>query len=89
MRQKPVHVRRRYAFGVSFGITSVIFLGWMASYGISSSPVLADKTNGDKIDTPVSSLTASAIGAFKDMKGMVFGSNKTEYSSIEVTGGGR
>lgn len=88
MKAKPEHIRRRYAFLVSFSITAVIFAGWIASYGLKSSPVLADKESN--IKTPVSSLTASVVGAYNDIKNIVFGSNKTEYTSvIEVTGGKR
>ncbi len=91
MRSKPEHVRRKFAFVVSFSVSLVIFLGWMASYGIKSSPVLTDKGDGEtKVQPPVSSLTASVVGAYDDVKNMVFGSNKVEYSSqVEVTGGKR
>ncbi len=92
MRTKPEHIRRRYAFLVSFSVTSVIFLGWMASYGLKSSPVITD-ANGDstqKVEAPLSSMTASVFNAFGDIKGMIFGSNKTEYSAgLEVTAGKR
>jgi hypothetical protein len=88
MRSKPEHVRRRYAFLVSFSVSALIFVGWIASYGFSTSPVLADKNSN--VEAPVSSLTASAFGAFQDMKSIFFGSNKTEYSSdIEITAGKR
>lgn len=87
LKQKPPHVRNRFAFLVSFAITFVVFAGWIASYGFKSSPILADKENG--VDAPVSSLTASVSGAYKDLKNIFFGSNKTDYSSdfIEVTAG--
>ncbi len=92
MRSKPEHVRRRYAFVVSFSITAVIFFGWMASYGLSSSPVLTQK-NADgesSVEAPVSTLTASVVGAYDDIKSIFFGSNKVDYSSgIEVTAGER
>lgn len=92
MKRKPEHVKRRYAFLVSFSITAVIFFGWVASYGLNTSPVLADKSvKGEStIEAPVSSLTASVIGAYDDVKNIFFGSNKVDYSStIEVTGGMR
>jgi hypothetical protein len=92
MRTKPEHVRRRYAFLVSFSISALILVGWIASYGFSTSPVLTQKNaDGDSVvEAPVSSLTASAFGAFSDIKSIFFGSNKTEYNGeIEVTGGKR
>jgi hypothetical protein len=64
----------------------------MASYSIGNSPILADKNEQgeSKIETPVSSLTAAAFGAFNDIKNIFSGANKVEYSSqIEVTGGKR
>jgi hypothetical protein len=101
MKGKPEHIRRKYAFVVSFSISALIFVGWIASYGISSSPVLADKNAKEdadkstiattaKVDSPISTLTASAVGAFENIKSIFIGSNKTEYSSqLEVTGGER
>lgn len=88
LKTKPEHVKKRFAFLVSFSITFIIFAGWITSYGLKSSPVLADK---DKVDAPVSSLTASVVGAYQDIKNIIFGSNKAEYSgdTIEVSGGGR
>ncbi len=89
MKEKPEHVRKRFAFLVSFAITFVIFAGWMASYGLKSSPILAKDQN--KVDKPVSSLTASVGDIWDDIKSMFSGSNKFEYSSdnLEVKGGSR
>ncbi len=91
MRAKPEHIRKRYAFIVSFSVTTVIFLGWIASYGLKSSPVLTDENGNstEKVEAPLSSMTASIFNAFSDIKGMIFGSNKTEHSSVEITGGKR
>lgn len=88
MKSKPEHIKKRFAFLVSFSITGLIFVGWIASYGLKSSPVLTEK---GKVDAPVSSLTASVVGAYNDIKNMFKGSNKAEYSSesLEVSGGGR
>ncbi|MEK7463975.1 MAG: hypothetical protein AAB610_02545 [Patescibacteria group bacterium] len=89
LKQKPEHVRKRFAFMVAFSFTFIVFAGWMASYGLKSSPVLADKDS--TVDAPVSTLTASVKGAYEDVKNIIFGSNKVEYSGdfIEVTGGKR
>ena len=88
LKTKPEHVKKRFAFLVSFAISFVICAGWIASYGLKSSPVLTDK---EKVDAPVSSLTASVIGAYEDIKNMIFGSNKMQYEEnvIEVSGGER
>lgn len=89
LKQKPEHVRKRFAFIVSFAFAFIVFAGWIASYGLKSSPVLADKNSS--VDAPVSTITASVIGAYDDIKNILFGSNKAEYSAdfIEVTGGKR
>ena len=97
LKEKPEHVRKRYAFSVSFVISFMILAGWLASYGIGSSPVLTEKdSNGDAVvESPVSSLTASVVGAFNDVKKMFSGLNKVEYNSengmngIEVKAGSR
>ena len=89
LKQKPEHVRKRFAFTVAFAFTFIVFAGWMASYSLKSSPVLADKDSN--VDAPVSTLTASVVGAYNDIKNIIFGSNEAEYSSdfIEVSGGKR
>lgn len=89
LKQKPEHIRKRFAFIVAFSFSFIVLAGWIASYGLKSSPVLADKNSN--VDAPVSSLTATVVDAYDDIKNIIFGSNKTEYSSdiIEVSGGKR
>ena len=93
MRSKPDHIKKRYAFFVSFSITSLIFVGWIASYGFHKTPVAIgekDSTSKSKVEPPVSALTASAVGLFDDLKTMFSGSNKVEYNaSLEVKAGKR
>lgn len=97
LKTKPEHIRKRYAFTFSFFFTFVVFAGWIASYGLVSNPVLTNKEQKSDskskvtIDQPVSSLTATAIGAWDDIKSVFFGSNKVEFSndSIEVLPGNR
>ncbi len=85
MRAKPEHVRKQYAFGVSFGITALIFVFWLASFGIMKGPI-ADNTIKPK--APLASLTASAgdaaSGFIKYVKELVFGVNQTQYSADKV-----
>lgn len=93
MRSKPEHIKKRYAFFVSFSISVLIFAGWISSYGLHKTPVLADKKDLDqstKVEPPASALTASVAGLFDDLKTMFSGSNKIEYSApIEVKAGKR
>lgn len=89
IKTKPEHVKRRFAFMVSFAISFMIFAGWIASYSFKSSAIIAK--DNTLIDKPVSSLTASVIGVYDDVKNIFFGSNKSEYSSdvIQISGGNR
>lgn len=86
MRKKPQHIRKQYAFLVSLAVTLVIFLLWIASYGIGAKPLA---NTGTSAPTPLSSLGASVGDAFGYIKGLFVGNNKTDYSSnnVEVTGG--
>ncbi len=90
LKAKPDHVKKRFAFVVSFSFTLLVFAGWVASYGFNSSSVITenvDKSDGTTVvvETPVSSLTATAIGAWGDIKNLFSGSNKLEYSKPSVT----
>lgn len=90
LKTKPHHVKKRFAFIVSFSFTFLVFAGWMASYGFNSSSVIAEnveKADGTTavVETPVSSLTATALGAWNDIKNLFSGSNKAEYSKASVT----
>ena len=93
LKTKPEHIRKRHAFLISFGFTFLILAGWIASYGFKPSAVIAVKKESNKVvtDTPISSLRATAIGAWSDIKNIVFGSNKVEITNddVEVTAGKR
>ena len=93
MRSKHEHIKKRYAFLISFSISTLIFVGWIASYGLHKTPIVLDKKDTDsetKVEAPASALTASVSGLFDDLKSMFSGSNKIEYSApIEVKGGKR
>ncbi|MEK7213959.1 MAG: hypothetical protein AAB637_02505 [Patescibacteria group bacterium] len=87
LRNKPDHIKKRFAFLVSFSFTFLVFAGWIASYSFKPSEIIANKDG--VVEKPVSSLTASIVGAYNDIKSVIFNSNKVEYFStaIEVTGG--
>ncbi len=83
LKNKPDHIKKRFAFVTSLSVTLIIFMGWMVSYSLKSqTAVLAD--------APASSLTANVSNIFKDIKN-IFSSNKVEFDAndIEVTGGTR
>lgn len=89
LKTKPEHVRRKHAFAISFSFTMIVFVGWIASYTLDSSPILTQKDENGKtvVEAPVSSMSASIIGAYNDVKNIIFNSNKVEYNSIEITAG--
>jgi hypothetical protein len=86
MREKPEHVKRQYALGVSLGITGLIFLFWITSFAIGGKP---SEDAVAEVKSPIASMTASAGDAFTYVKEMFFGKNKTTYTSdnVEVVGG--
>lgn len=87
LKTKPEHVKKRFAFLVSFSFSALILIGWIASYGFASNPVVADTTDNTSaaIDTPINSVTASVVGAYNDLKNIIFGPNKAEYTAPSVT----
>ncbi len=98
LKMKPEHIRRRYAFVVSFAISFTILAGWLGSYGLRTSPILAEQNSSTssvseaKVKKPITSLTASVGDAFKDIKDIFVGTNKFEYNNtgtLEVKTGNR
>ncbi len=85
LRSKPEHVRKRISFWSSFGITAIIFVFWLGSFSNSGSQMqsaVAKKVQN--ADTPGKTLVAGVGTLFTDIKELVFGAKKVEYSSIEV-----
>jgi hypothetical protein len=90
MRAKPEHIRKRYAFLGSFGITAIIFTFWLgsfSSFGFASQNAVAIAVN--KAGTPTQSLVASVGSLFNDVKELIFGAKKITYSSVEVLPGNK
>ncbi len=86
--EKPEHIRKRYSFFISLGITSIIFVFWISSFEFVKTPV--DKSLAsvvEKVGTPGESLVASVGSFFTDIKDIVFGPKKVEYTTIEVKPG--
>jgi hypothetical protein len=89
LRAKPEHIRKRYAFWGSFGITAIIFAFWLGSFSVNMSgasrAVVAQAVNN--AGTPAQSLVASVGSFFGDVKDMMFGPRKVTYSTVEVRAG--
>lgn len=88
LRAKPEHIRKRYAFWTSLGITVVIFAFWVASFSswsATSTPAVAATV--DKAGTPAQSMIAGVGSFFGDLKDMIFGAKKIKYTSVEVAPG--
>ena len=86
--EKPAHIRKFYSLSISFFVTAIIFGFWISSFSFINDPedrVLASVM--DTVDTPGKSLVAS-VGSFaNDLKDLVFGPKKVEYSTVEVKPG--
>ncbi len=90
LRGRPEHIRRQYAFWASFGVTAVIFVFWLASFSVvgnAAKGTIAQTV--ERIETPAQSLVASVGSFFGDIKDIVFGPKKIEYSSVEAVPGNR
>jgi hypothetical protein len=90
LRQKPEHIRKQIAFGVSSGITVVIILFWVVSLSASTSSTESDTSVQSPVASLSSSLTASASDAFAPIKNLFmsfFPSGSAAKSSIEVVPG--
>lgn len=88
IRSKPDHIRKRYSLLISFGVTAIISVFWISSFEFVKSP--DDQTLSavvEKVGTPGQSLVASVGSFIVDIKDIVFGPKKVEYSSIEVLPG--
>jgi hypothetical protein len=86
--KKPDHIRKRYSFFISLGITAIIFIFWISSFSFVRSPageILSKKV--DEVGTPAQSLVASVGSFFTDIKDIFFGPKKVEYTTIEVKPG--
>ncbi|MEK7095124.1 MAG: hypothetical protein AAB917_00510 [Patescibacteria group bacterium] len=80
LREKPEHVRKRIAFLTSLGVSALIFVFWIASYGLKSTSVAQVPAS----KTPMESLTASVGDVFTYVKEIFTGSNKAEYAAPEI-----
>ncbi len=93
LREKPEHIKKRFAFLVSFSFSFILFAGWMISVNQNTSQIIVKKLpDGNTVETPVSTLTANVIGAYQDIKNIFRSSNKVEYVSsdfLEVKAGDR
>lgn len=86
LRAKPEHIRKRYSFSISLGITAIIFAFWLSSFGNHSNDAVASAVN--KIGTPGHSMIAGVGSFFVDIKDIIFGPKKVNYTSnIEVKPG--
>ncbi|MFA6601653.1 MAG: hypothetical protein WCT02_02220 [Candidatus Paceibacterota bacterium] len=88
LRAKPPHIRKRYSFLASLGITLVIFAFWLgsfSSFGKTSQSAVAQAAH--KAASPGASLVASVGSLFTDIKDIIFGPKKMTFSTVEVKPG--
>lgn len=90
LRGKPEHVRKRFAFWTSFGITAIIMVFWLGSFSISSTPASGAVASAvAKAGSPGSSMIAGVGNFFTDIKEMIFGTKKITYKEVIVTPGNK
>lgn len=91
LRAKPEHVRNRFSILVSFGITAVIFMFWLSSFGTTlnnGGDKTAVATAVTNAGSPGRTLVASVGSLFGDIRDIIFGAKKVTYTSeILVTPG--
>ncbi len=88
LRAKPEGSKKQIAFWSSFGVTALIFVFWLSSFGTfgaTPSSVVAAAVN--KAGNPAQSLVASVGGFFGDIKDLFFGARKVTYTDIQVSPG--
>lgn len=97
LKSKPEHIRRRFAFLVASSFTFIVFMGWITTIQLGDTVKVADETDSNSktqeiaVDTPVTTLSATAINAWNDVKSIFLGSNKAKFDNnlIEVLPGKR
>lgn len=90
MRAKPEHIRKRYAFWSSLGLTAVIFAFWLGSFSsFNFSAHNAITAAVGDAGTPAQSMVASVSSLFNDVKELIFGAKKVTYSSVEILPGNK
>lgn len=87
LKSKPEHIKGRIAFAGAFSITAIIFVFWLGTVTtIGRTPSKSD-VSISKVGTPVESLIAGVGSFFVDIRNMIFGAKKIQYSNIEVLPG--
>ncbi len=88
LRAKPEHVRKRFAFWSSLGVTAIIFVFWAASFSVTNTPAkTAVATAVAKAGSPGSSMIAGVGNFFVDIKEVIFGAKKISYKEVEARPG--
>jgi hypothetical protein len=88
LKDKPEHIRKQYAFWSSLGLTAVVFVFWLASFGSVGVTTKANVSKAvSKVGTPAQSMIAGVGSFFEDLSNMIFGPKKIKYSTLEVRPG--
>ena len=95
--QRPEEYRKRFAFWTSFGITAIIFLFWLASWGLVggngkqavANTTTAENTTGQAMTASVSGFSESVGNFFGGMRDFFFGAKVVTYGDVTVTSGKR
>ncbi|MDE2041385.1 MAG: hypothetical protein KGI59_03340 [Patescibacteria group bacterium] len=88
LREKPDHVKKRYAFWSSLGLTALLAMFWLGTFaGVGRTTQASIASAVNRAATPAASLSASAVSAFNDVKDLIFGPQKVTYSSLQILPG--
>ncbi len=69
LHEKPMHVRKRYAVGVSFGITLLIAIVWVTSFSARiSEGTLVKDSNSTEDKKPLAAVVESVQSGVDDFK---------------------
>lgn len=90
LREKPEHIRKRYALSASLGITTIIFIFWISSFSFTTTRSQSSiATALNNAGSPGRSMVAAVGTFFVDIKEIIFGAKKIDYATVEASPGTR
>lgn len=89
LREKPEHVRNRYAFWTALGVTLVIAIFWVSSFSFTDFSSRHDSVaeTVKKVGSPGASMIAGVGDFVGDIWSMIVGPKKVVFSEVQVTPG--
>lgn len=88
LKQKPVHTRKKIAFGISAGVTGIIIIVWLSVFNLNSNNAIAENSQSKE---NINSEIASPFSKIKDDFAKIFSTapefkvSTTSTSSAQAT----